>query len=414
MTEELEQPLALLVIEDDEGDFALVRTYLRMAGLAGDKLIWTQTLAQGIAAAGHEVPDLILLDLSLPDSAGLATVKMMRQAVPEAPIVVLTGNDEQSLAVAALESGAQDYLTKGRFDADALGRAVRHARVRSQLEMRLLQHQQNLEQMVSERTASLARALVAAEAASRAKTTFLANMSHEIRTPMNGIMGMTALLIRNTTDPKQLDRLAKITAASHQLMDILNNVLDMAKIETGKVVLEEDVFDPAAMLADVGSSFAGQAKEKNIFIRLEIDPALPSLVQGDPLRLKQVLVNLVGNALKFTERGGITLGMQQKSRDAAGALVEFAVSDTGIGIAGADIERVFQAFEQADNSNTRVHGGAGLGLSISQSLVKLMGGQIGIESIPGQGSTFAFAVRLKVPPPNRQVVDAAALKPIAQ
>ena len=111
MTEELEQPLALLVIEDDEGDFALVRTYLRMAGLAGDKLIWTQTLAQGIAAAGHEVPDLILLDLSLPDSAGLATVKMMRQAVPEAPIVVLTGNDEQSLAVAALESGAQDYLT---------------------------------------------------------------------------------------------------------------------------------------------------------------------------------------------------------------------------------------------------------------------------------------------------------------
>ena len=408
MTEAFEEGLSTLVVEDDPGDYGLVRAYLRQAGLApggdAEAVVWVKTLAAGIAAAGRAAPDVILLDLSLPDSAGLATVRAMRAAVPDAPIVVLTGQDEKALVVAALESGAQDYLVKGRFDHDALGRAVRHARVRSRLEQRLVQHQQHLEEMVKERTIELARALDAAQAASRAKSSFLANMSHEIRTPMNGIMGMTSLLLRSTTEPKQLERLRIIDDASHQLMDVLNNVLDMARIDAGRMALEEHDFDPASLLREVSSPLAGEAKAKGLRIELDSDPALPQLL-GDSLRIKQVLINLAANAVKFTECGTITLSACPMKSDAEGVLVEFAVSDTGIGIASEDLKRIFQVFEQADNSSTRTHGGTGLGLAISRNLVNLMGGRMEISSVPGEGSRFSFTLRLKV--------SAAAAQPAA-
>ena len=400
MNEALEESWSTLVVEDDPGDYGLVRAYLRQAGLApggdAETVVWAKTLAEGIAAALRVLPDVILLDLSLPDSSGLATLRAMRAAVPGAPIVVLTGQDDKTLVVAALETGAQDYLVKGHFDHDALGRAVRHARVRSRLEQRLVHHQQHLEEMVKDRTIELARALDAAQAASRAKSSFLANMSHEIRTPMNGIMGMTSLLLRSATDQKQIDRLKTIDAASHHLMDVLNNVLDMAKIEAGKMDLDEHEFSPAALLREAQSLLDGEANAKSLRIELETDPALPPGLLGDSLRIKQVLINLAGNAVKFTERGAIRLSVRLKKRDAEGVLAEFAVADTGIGIAPEDIKRIFQAFEQADNSSTRAHGGTGLGLAISRNLVNLMGGRLEIGSVPGQGSTFSFVLRLKV------------------
>ena len=407
----LEPPvnLAILVIEDDPGDFGLVKAFLRQAGLtrSGDaeSVVWAKTLAEGIAAARQTTPDLVLLDLSLPDSAGLATVRAMHVAVPVTPIVVLTGHDEKSLALATLESGAQDFLVKGQFDDDALGRAVRHALARGKLEQRLVHHQQHLEEMVRERTVELARALQAAQAASIAKSAFLANMSHEIRTPLNGIMGMTSLLMRGSADPKQLDRLSKIDSSAHRQLALLSHVLDMAQIEAGKMTLEEHAFAPAALLQEVRLSLERQARAKGLTIELNCDPELPAQLLGDPLRIKQVLFNLVDNGVKFTPSGRITLGVQLISRDAAGALLQFTVADTGIGIAAADIERVVQTFEQADNSNTRAHGGSGLGLAISRNLVILMGSELKIGSVLGQGSRFSFNLRLKVPLPADPAIE---------
>jgi signal transduction histidine kinase len=399
MTDEFHKNLTVLVVEDDAGDFGLVHAQLRLAGFGsgGEKsaILRAETLAEGLHIAGQILPDIILLDLSLPDSSGLSTVLAMRAAVPDAPIVVLTGHDEKVVALAALESGAQDYLVKGQFEHDILGRALRHALVRGKLEQRLVHHQEQLEDMVRARTIELARALEAAQAASHAKSVFLSNMSHEIRTPMNGITGMTSILIRRATDPIQLDRLSKIEASAHRLLDVLNNVLNMASIEAGKVVVEACDFDPASLLREVLPSFDALIKKKGLSVALECDPALPAHLLGDPQRIKQVLSNLLSNAVKFTPRGEIRISIREKSRSGETVQVAFAVADTGVGIAPEDIERVFQTFEQADNSSTRVYGGTGLGLAISRSLVNLMDGRMEVTSVPGQGSTFSFTIPLQ-------------------
>jgi signal transduction histidine kinase len=404
MSEPIKQVLSILVIEDDPGDFGLIKAYLHQAGLGisgnADAMVWVRSLAQGVESVTRATPDVILLDLSLPDSAGLNTVQAMRAAAPAAPLIVLTGQDEKALALATLESGAQDYLVKGQFDHDALWRAVRYALVRGKLEQRLLSHQQHLEELVAERTAELAHALDEAQAANRAKGAFLANMNHEVRTPMNAIMGMTSLLQRANTDPLQLDRLGKIDVAAHHLMGILNDVLEMATLEANAVTLRERGFDPAVTLEEVRSLFVDEAREKGLSVELDCDPALPPQLLGDPLRIKQVLINLLGNGVKFTRQGRVTLsaGLEPGAPTEPGYVrVRFAVIDTGIGIAADDIQRIVStAFEQVDNSHTRVFGGTGLGLAISRNLVSLMGSRLEINSVSGEGSRFSFVVRLRI------------------
>jgi two-component system sensor histidine kinase/response regulator len=226
---------------------------------------------------------------------------------------------------------------------------------------------------------------------------------------MNAIMGMSSLLARSTTDPRQLDRLGKIDNAARHLMELLSHVLDMATLEAGKVILQDTEFDPAAMLHEVCALLDSPASAKGLTIELECDRALPSILVGDSVRIKQVLVSLVSNGVKFTERGKITLSAHLVPCAEDSVLVRFAVADTGIGIAASDIERIVgTSFEQADNSHTRVHGGMGLGLAISRNFVELMGSRIEISSVPGQGSTFSFSVRLKTPSPHDQPVDNSA------
>ncbi len=255
--------------------------------------------------------------------------------------------------------------------------------------------QRALEERLAARTADLESTLAAAEAASCAKRTFLCNMNHEIRTPLNGIMGMNQLLMLGTREPRQIERLKKSEAAIRTLLDLLSNVLDMAEIESAKVVLNESGFDVAALAQEVVSTISSRAKAKGISVHLECAAELPPCLLGDALRIKQALIHLADNAVKFTERGGITLAVEIRSSDATGMLVAFSVTDTGIGIAANDLRRIFLTFEQADNSTTRAYGGAGLGLAISKTLVALMGGEITVSSSPGQGSTFTFVLHLK-------------------
>jgi PAS domain S-box-containing protein len=283
---------------------------------------------------------------------------------------------------------------------DRDGRALRmigtHSDItqRMRSERELDSHRLHLEEMVASRTAELAHAKEAAEAASVAKSVFLANMSHEIRTPMNAIIGLTHLLRRADPTPEQADRLEKVDTAANHLLAIINDILDVSKIEAGKLVLEDTDFSLPAIFAQVQSLVSEPARDKGLVV--EADPGdAPLWLRGDPTRLRQALFNYTSNAIKFTEHGSVTLRAVRLHESGGTVLIRFEVTDTGIGIAPEKLGSLFHAFEQADASTTRKYGGSGLGLVITRRLAELMGGEVGAESTPGSGSTFWFTARLQ-------------------
>ena len=265
-------------------------------------------------------------------------------------------------------------------------------RTKAQAALRLQGEQ--LESTVEARTAQLRVASEAAEAASRAKSAFLANMSHEIRTPLNAITGMAYLLKRSSPTPQQSERIDKIVGASHHLLEIISAVLELSKIEAGKVELQDAIVSLEAVAADVVAMVAEQARARGATIVVEPMPALPEGLRGDPTRLQQALLNYLSNAIKFAPGGTVTLRARFDEVTDDVVLVRFEVRDDGIGIAPDVLPRLFAAFEQGDPSLTRQYGGIGLGLALTRNLARLMGGDAGASSTPGAGSTFWFSARL--------------------
>jgi len=269
----------------------------------------------------------------------------------------------------------------------------RDVTARIQVEQELALHREHLEELVRQRTHQLEAAQTRAEAASIAKSAFLANMSHEIRTPLNAITGMAHLIRRAGLPADQIDRFDKLERAGHHLLEIINAILDLSKIEAGKFVLEEVPFRIDELVDGVSAIVSHAAKAKHIRLAKDVEPT-PHILLGDRTRLQQVFLNYATNAIKFTDAGEITLRARIAEDSLDAVVVRLEVSDTGPGIEPDAIPRLFSSFEQADNSITRRYGGTGLGLAITRKIAELMGGRVGVESVAGQGSTFWMTVRL--------------------
>ncbi|WP_170246356.1 response regulator [Colwellia hornerae] len=399
----------VLIVDDDPINRQVVNNYLLpldyqlfQANGGEQALVLIKQASEGLLA-GERPFDLILLDIMMPKVSGYEVCRKIREkySVNELPVIFLTAKNQVVDLVESFSAGGNDYLTKPIEKYELLSRVETH--------LTLLDINRNLEKKVAERTIEL-------EYAMQAKGEFLAKMSHEIRTPMNAIIGLGYLTLKTDLDPHQKDLIGKTQDASQALLGLINDILDFSKIEAGKMSVESVTMNMGGLIKKTNNICALRAHAKNLELIVKVHSDVPKHIKSDPVRLQQILVNLVSNAIKFTEQGHILIevGLAEQSlaaEDSNQLTLEFSVSDTGIGLEQSTMNNLFQSFTQADSSITRKFGGTGLGLSICKELSGLMGGEVWVESKLGEGSKFSFNIVCeKSDLPGNELINIDAIK----
>lgn len=386
-------PAKILVVDDEPDLELLIRQRFRHK-IRSNELAF-EFAGNGVEALrklgmNADAYDMILTDINMPEMDGLTLlVKIKEQFAHHKAVVVSAYGDMENIRT-AMNRGAFDFITKP-IDFSDLETTIN----KTISEIRLIRQGQvareRLAQTIMEKElAELDRQK--AEQSEKFKQQFLANMSHEIRTPMNSVIGLTNLLVKSQLDEQQRKYLNVIKKSSENLLVIINDILDLSKIEAGKMVFEEIPFLIAESMDTAYHTLLFKAEEKNIAFHILIDPGVPPALLGDPVRLNQILINLAGNAIKFTEKGSVTISAKELSRQDNQSIIEFSIRDTGIGIAAEGLNKIFESFSQASNDTTRKFGGTGLGLTISKQLIELQGGSIYVSSELGKGTTFSFKI----------------------
>jgi signal transduction histidine kinase len=413
----IQNEIKILMIDDDEEDFLIVRDII-LRGVVHHKytIDWRPSYDSGLKAIAEKKHDVYFIDYTLGGKTGLELIKKAVEMGCEAPLIILTGENNFEIDSQAMNAGASDYLVKGTISSQIMERSIRYAIANAKHRREMNELNMALEKRVKSRTIILEETLDKlersqnelitaknkaeqgariAEDAARAKTQFLSNMSHEIRTPMNAIIGFTKVLLETPLSEKQKEYLNTIKVSGDILIVLINDILDLAKVESGKMTFENSPFHLFTSISEILQLFETKIEEKKLDLITEYDHTIPEVLVGDAVRLNQIILNLVGNAVKFTNEGHITVSVRKLKEEGDEVTVGFDIKDTGLGIPEHEHKNIFEKFQQASGSNIKLHGGTGLGLAIVKQLVELQGGKISVRSQVNVGSTFSFTLSFK-------------------
>jgi signal transduction histidine kinase len=403
----------ILMIDDDEEDFMIVRDIIEDLQ-NGYKIEWVSSYQEGLADIAAKKHDVYLVDYKLGAHTGLELISEAVAMGCEVPLIILTGQKSIEIDRKAMEAGASDYIVKGTISGQMLESSIRYAVANARHRKEMKDLNAELEERVKKRTWELEEAMrdlerskqelweakgiaekaaQQAEEASNAKTQFLSNMSHEIRTPMNAIVGFTKVVLRTNLDQKQKEYLNAIKVSGESLIVLINDILDLAKVEAGKMTFEKVPFQFRADINAMLNLFENKIQEKDLVYERYIDPDIPEVLKGDQIRLNQIILNLVSNAAKFTTKGKVSVRVEIVNQESDFVEIRFSVQDTGIGIPEDKLSTIFEKFQQATSSTARIFGGTGLGLAIVKQLVELQGGRIEVKSKTGEGSVFSVTLK---------------------